>query len=165
MANQVELSIALPSHVYLEQKVDSVLLPAVRADVDILPDRAPSVFILDYGVVQILGRDGQPKARYFIKSGVADIANDQCRVMTSFILPFDDITPHLAKKKLEEVDDEDDKLFYEMVLDYQRGIRRRYLRTLNLFSDKSGLPRTYEETVEDVRTSLEELKKRGNKKK
>lgn len=163
MANQVELTVALPSQVYLDQKVDSVLLPAVRADVNILPERAPSVFILDYGVLQILGRDGQPKARYFIKSGVADIANDKCKVMTSFVLPFDDITPYLAKKKLEEVDNEDDRIFYGMVLDYQRGIRRRYLRTLNLFSDKSGVQKTYAEVVEDVKAGLEELKKRGRR--
>ncbi len=163
MVNQVELTIALPSQIYLEQKADSVLLPAVRADVNILPERAPSVFVLDYGVLQILGRDGQPKARYFIKSGMADIANDKCRVMTSFILPYEEMTPHLAKKKLEEVDNEDDKLFYEMILDYQRGIRRRYLRTLNLFSDKSGQQKTYDEVVEDVRAGLEALRKRGKR--
>lgn len=163
MVNQVELTIALPSQIYLEQKADSVLLPAVRADVNILPERAPSVFVLDYGVLQILGRDGQPKARYFIKSGMADIANDKCRVMTSFILPYEEMTPHLAKKKLEEVDNEDDKLFYEMILDYQRGIRRRYLRTLNLFSDKSGQQKTYDEVLEDVRAGLEALRKRGKR--
>lgn len=163
MVNQVELTIALPSQIYLEQKADSVLLPAVRADVNILPERAPSVFVLDYGVLQILGRDGQPKARYFIKSGMADIANDKCRVMTSFILPYEEMTPHLAKKKLEEVNNEDDRLFYEMILDYQRGIRRRYLRTLNLFSDKSGQQKTYDEVVEDVRAGLEALRKRGKR--
>ena len=163
MVNQVELTIALPSQIYLEQKADSVLLPAVRADVNILPERAPSVFVLDYGVLQILGRDGQPKARYFIKSGMADIANDKCRVMTSFILPYEEMTPHLAKKKLEEVDNEDDRLFYEMILDYQRGIRRRYLRTLNLFSDKSGQQKTYDEVLEDVRAGLEALRKRGKR--
>ena len=163
MVNQVELTIALPSQIYLEQKADSVLLPAVRADVNILPERAPSVFVLDYGVLQIFGRDGQPKARYFIKSGMADIANDKCRVMTSFILPYEEMTPHLAKKKLEEVNNEDDRLFYEMILDYQRGIRRRYLRTLNLFSDKSGQQKTYDEVVEDVRAGLEALRKRGKR--
>ena len=33
----------------LEEKVASVILPAIRADVDVLPDRAPSVFALDFG--------------------------------------------------------------------------------------------------------------------
>ena len=54
MGKEVNLSIILPSRIYLQEKVSSVIIPAVRADIDILPDRAPSVFALDFGLLQIL---------------------------------------------------------------------------------------------------------------
>lgn len=105
MANEVHLTIALPvAGFFWRQEVASVLLPAVRADVNILPERAPSVFTLDYGVLQILGRDGNPKERYFIKSGSASIADNKCMVLTSHIIPYDSITPYDAKKQVEVAD-------------------------------------------------------------
>lgn len=159
MDNEIKLSLIIPSKVYLEEKVASVILPAVRADVNILPDRAPSVFVLDFGVIQILGRNGEVKKRYFIHSGVAEIAEDTCKVMTQNVVPYDDMTPHSAKQLIETADNEQDRLFYQMVLDYQRGIRRHYLRTLNLFSVKSDV-QTQAEMISDIRAGIEELKKR-----
>lgn len=159
MDNEVKLTLIIPSKVYLEEKCASVIIPAVRADVDILPGRAPSVFVLDFGVVQILDRNGAVKDRYFIQSGMAEIAENNCRLMTQGIVPFSDINPHEAKKKVESAENEQERLFYQMILDYQRGIRRRYLRTLHLFSDKSGRPKTQEEVIADIRSEIEELKK------
>ena len=158
MEKNVHLTVAVPDRVYLEENVASVILPAVRADVNILPDRAPSIFVLDFGVLQILNANGSLKQRYFIQSGVAEIADNNCKVMIQGILPFDDINPHMAKKRVEAAENEQDRLFYQMILDYLRGIRRRYLRTLNLFSDKSGLPKTHEEIVADIKAEIEELK-------
>ena len=158
MEKSVHLTVAVPDRVYLEENVASVILPAVRADVNILPDRAPSIFVLDFGVLQILNANGSLKQRYFIQSGVAEIADNNCKVMIQGILPFDDINPHMAKKRVEAAENEQDRLFYQMILDYLRGIRRRYLRTLNLFSDKSGLPKTHEEIVADIKAEIEELK-------
>ena len=86
-------------------------------------------------------------------------------VLTSQIIPYDNITPYDAKKQVEVADNEDDRLFYQMILDYQRGVRRRYLRTLNVFADKSGQEKTHEEVVQDIREELEKLKQRSLKKK
>ena len=158
MEKNVHLTVAVPDRVYLEENVASVILPAVRADVNILPDRAPSIFVLDFGVLQILNANGSLKQRYFIQSGVAEIADNNCKVMIQGILPFDDINPHMAKKRVEAAENEQDRLFYQMILDYLRGIRRRYLRTLNLFSDKSGLPKSHEEIVADIKAEIEKLK-------
>lgn len=159
MDKEIKLTLVIPSKVYLEEKVASVIIPAVRAEVNILPDRAPSVFVLDFGVVQILDRHGSLKKRYFIQSGVAEIADNTCRVMTQGIVPYEDMTPHLAKQKVEAAENEQDKLFYQMILDYQRGIRRRYLQTLNLFSARSG-EKTHAEIISDIRAGIEALRKR-----
>lgn len=160
MSDEIKLTIALPSQIYKEAEVASVIIPAVRADVDILPDRAPSVFVLDYGVLQILKKSGALQERYFIKSGMAQVVENHCQVMTQGVIPFDDITPFDAKKKVEEAINENDRLFYSMILDYQRGIRRRYLQTLNVFGSKSGPIKTHEEYVAEIRENLEELRRR-----
>ena len=158
MEKKVNLTIALPSKIFLNTKAASVIIPAVRADVDILPDRAPSVFTLDYGLLQILSEAGTVKAQYFIKSGAAQIDNNNCMVTTRDVVDFQEINPHEAKKKVEATDNEDDRLFYQMILDHQRGIRRRYLRTLNVFGAK-GRPRA--EVIVEIREELEKLKQRS----
>lgn len=163
MQNEITLTIALPSKTYLSKKVASVILPAVRADVDILPNRAPSVFMLDYGLLQILDRFGSVTESYFLKLGVADIAQNNCHVMTQYVIPYEKINPSEAKKKAEAATDEDDKLFFQMILDYQRGIRRRYLRTLNVFGDKSEMVKSHEENIQEVKDELEMLRKRFSK--
>lgn len=150
MENQVELSIVLPSGEYLKENAASVLLPAVRADVDILPERAPSIFVLDYGVLQILNADGTPKKRYFIKSGTADVAANKCLVMTSEVVPFDDVSATVAQQKLENADNDDDRLFYQMILNQQKGIRRRYLRTFSATSQNEGKVLDYDSFWENV---------------
>ncbi|MBE6443083.1 MAG: F0F1 ATP synthase subunit epsilon [Alphaproteobacteria bacterium] len=136
MGKEVNLSIILPSRIYLQEKVSSVIIPAVRADIDILPDRAPSVFALDFGLLQILNEKGGVKDSYFVHSGMAQVADNECKVMVQGIAPASEMPPHIVKKKLEEAQTEQMKLFYQMILDYQRGVRRRYLRTLQLYSKK-----------------------------
>ncbi len=136
MGKEIDLSIILPARTYLQEKVASVIIPAIRADIDILPDRAPSVFALDFGMLQILNANGSVKDSYFIHSGMAQVVANECKVMVQGVAPASEMTPHVVKKKLEEAQTEQMKLFYQMILDHQRGVRRRYLRTLQLYSKK-----------------------------
>lgn len=159
MVSKVELSIVLPLKTYVTRSVSSALIPAIHADVDILPDRAPSIFVLDYGLVQLADEMGETKERYFIKSGIADVSDNKCRIMTSFAIPFNEITADLAKQKAEAAEKDDDKLFYEMIGDYLNGVRRRYLRTLNVFKDKELPTKDYREQMDDIRYQLDQLKK------
>ena len=134
MSNEFDLSIELPMRTFWQGKVSAAILPAVRADVEILPERAPSVFVLDYGLLQILNAKGEAVKRFFIYSGVADIAQNKCRVMTQNILPYEEINIAQAKDKMTTAEDECERLFYKMIVNYLVGSRKRYLRTLNIFS-------------------------------
>lgn len=136
MVKEVNVSIILPARIYLEDKVASVILPAIRADVDILPDRAPSIYALDFGLVKLYNQNGTMKDSYFIQPGMAEIVDNECKIMTQGVISAKEITPHDAKKKLAEAESEQMKLFYQMVLDYQRGARRRYLRTIQMYNKK-----------------------------
>ena len=66
MSNELKLTIELPTGVFLEKEVSGVIIPAVRAPVEILPERAPSVFVLDFGVLEIVGRGNLQKEKFFI---------------------------------------------------------------------------------------------------
>ena len=116
----------------------AVVLPAVRAPIEILPDRAPSVFVLDYGVVQVTGRGVDTKEKYFIYSGMADVAENHCKIMTQEVVAASEINVIAAKELAEKARDDNERLFYEMIVDHLRGVRRRYLRTLKVFARKSG---------------------------
>lgn len=148
MAKDVELTIVLPAKTYLQERVGSVIIPAVRADIDILPDRAPSVFALDFGLLQLLNENGSIKNKYFIQSGMAEVVDNKCKIMTQGIIPAD-ISVFDAKKKLDEAEHEQMKIFYQMIIDYQRGVRRRYLRTLQLFSKKLKKKKSLKAQKED----------------
>lgn len=138
MSNEVKLTIELPTGIFLEKNVPAVVLPAVRAPIEILPDRAPSVFVLDYGVVQVTGRGMDTKEKYFIYSGMADVAENHCKVMTQEVVAASEVNVNTAKELAEKARDENERLFYEMIVDHLRGVRRRYLRTLKVFAKKSG---------------------------
>lgn len=136
MVKEVNVSIILPARTYLQEKVASVILPAIRADVDILPDRAPSIYALDFGLVKLYDQKGTMKDSYFIQPGMAEIVDNECKIMTQGVIPAKEISVHDAKAKLAAAESEQMKLFYQMVLDYQRGARRRYLRTIQLYNKK-----------------------------
>lgn len=164
MDNEINLTIAVPSKIYLEEKIASVIVPAVRAAVNILPSRAPSVFVLDFGVLEILNDNGGVKKRYFVQSGMAEVAGNNCKVMVQGIVPFEEVDLRAAQKQIETAENEQEKLFYQMILDYQKGIRRRYLRTLNMFSRKSGHQKTYDEVISEIKYSIDELRKKNDEK-
>ena len=164
MDNEINLTIAVPSKIYLEEKVASVIVPAVRAAVNILPSRAPSVFVLDFGVLEILNDNGGVEKRYFVQSGMAEVAGNNCKVMVQGIVPFEEVDLRAAQKQIETAENEQEKLFYQMILDYQKGIRRRYLRTLNMFSRKSGHQKTYDEVISEIKYSIDELRKKNDEK-
>ena len=78
--------------------------------------------------------------------------------MTQGIIPYEDITFDEAKKRIETAHDEQGRLFFQMILDTQLGIHRRYLRTLKLFSEKTGQPMTQEEIIASIKADLENLR-------
>ena len=158
MDKNVNLSIVLPSGTFLEEKAGCVIVPAVRADVASLPQRGPSIFTLDYGLLQIFDEDGKLKKRYFVKSGVVQMAQNVCVVATRAAVAFDEVSPEDAVRHLETAENEDERVFYQMISDYQRGIRRSYLQTVNLYN--ANRRKTQGEILVELRDGLESLKKR-----
>lgn len=91
MEKNVELVIMLPDRIYKTAQVAKVVIPAAKGMMTILPDRAPTTVLLEYGLLNILEGDNSVAGRYFIKGGVADIAGDKCIVATEKVFDYDDI--------------------------------------------------------------------------
>ena len=138
MTNDLKLTIELPTGVLVEKQVSAVLLPAVRAPIEILPDRAPSMFVLDYGAVEITGKKGEVQDKYYIYSGAAQVAENHCKIMTQNAIMASEINVNKAKELMDKSQNENQRIFYEMIIDHIRGVRRRYLRTLQAMRKKKG---------------------------
>ena len=120
MANKVKLTIELPGALMPEMQADGVIIPAAKGDITILSERAPSVFALDYGLVQLLDANLKPVAKYYISSGVADVAQGVVKVMTGRVLKADEITKSEAEAKAK------DDIFYQMIVDRMNNKTDKY---------------------------------------
>lgn len=114
---EIIFRLSRPFKVSRTDAVDRVQLPAVDGNITILPDRAPTLILLSNGLLQILDKNGQSKERYFIKGGIADVARNRCAVSTEKVVMFDKIDIIKAAEKRDAAILDDDKQFYQMIID------------------------------------------------
>ena len=126
MDHKVKLVIELPDKVLKEKEAAGVIIPARRGDITILSQRAPSVFVTDYGMIQLLDDTGKAVQKIFVTAGMADMADGKLHLLTSRILESDEISAEEALKRSLEADNESDKLFYQMIGDRLKNKRLSY---------------------------------------
>lgn len=103
MADEINLTIANPMEIVLNTTVGRVMLPSVDGYITILPDRAPMTMLLENGLMQLLDKDGKVTARYFIRRGLANIADNNCLVSTEDLIKAEDISLEQAKDAAENM--------------------------------------------------------------
>ena len=113
---EILFRISRPYKVFNTKTVAALQLPAVAGDVTILPDRAPTIFLLRDGIVRVLDNQLKVIESYFVKGGIADIARDRCAVSCEKVFCVDGITLERAKEKRDSALHEEDKKFYEYVV-------------------------------------------------
>ncbi len=134
MKSNVEIVIELPNKVFLSTEASGVIIPSKKGDVMILSEKAPNVFILDLGSVQLLDVSSNVVEKYYIASGSADIASGKLKILTPMALSAKDMTLDKAKALVDGAKNEFHKLFYQMIVDDLRGVRRGYLRKLRVLT-------------------------------
>lgn len=130
MSNHIQLKIILPHKVLPTKEVAQVVIPAYHGMLTVIQDRAPTTVLLKNGILDILDAGNTSVKKYFIQSGVANIAANECVIMTGKALELSEITEaqiqgtltaHLEELKnassLPEIEDEE-TLFYQDVLKY-----------------------------------------------
>lgn len=117
MSKEILFRISRPYKIYNTEKVFAVVIPAAKGDITILPDRAPTMFLLRDGIVQILDPQMKPIDKYFIKGGLADVARNRCAISSEKVFSTDTITVEKATLKRDAAIHVEDKAFYQMVID------------------------------------------------
>ena len=136
MGNNVEFVIEMPNKIFLSTEAASVVVPSKKGDAMVLSERAPSVFVLDLGVLQLLDETSNVMDKYYVASGSADMSMGKLRILTPMAVPAKDMTLDKAKALVENAKNEFHKLFYQMIVDDLRGVRRGYLRKLRVLTKR-----------------------------
>lgn len=99
MSNTLQFNIILPSKAIPAMEVARVVVPAVKGMLTIVPNRAPTTVLLTNGVLEILNEREEAVKKYFIQGGIANIATNNCVVLTDRAFDFDEI----SKEMIEEL--------------------------------------------------------------
>ncbi len=113
MALDIALKIYIPEKLMLDKKVYRVVLPTVGKTLTVVKDRAPTLMVVDMGLVQILDESNHAIEEYYVSGGVADIKEDTCSILTEAVINRKEVD--LAKAK--ELYDEFANPFYEWLIE------------------------------------------------
>lgn len=118
MEKGIIFRISRPYKIYRTMLAPKVVVPGVNGDLTVIIDRAPTLMLLRNGLVQVLDHSNNVMERYFVKGGIADIARNRCAISTEKVVVYENMSIEKAKEKIEAAIHQEDKDFYQMVLDY-----------------------------------------------
>lgn len=113
MSQNVTLTIYTPEKTALDKKVYRVVLPYGNTNLTVIEERAPTSLVLHAGLLQILREDDSVAETYYIDSGVADIADNVCKISTAHLLPLGGISAAEARELSEQ--EPQNAEFYNMI--------------------------------------------------
>ncbi|MBR1600167.1 MAG: hypothetical protein IJ677_01160 [Alphaproteobacteria bacterium] len=122
MAQNVNLIIYTPEKTALERKVYRVILPYGNTNLTVLEDRAPTSLVLHAGILQILKENDDIEVSYFIDNGVADIADNVCKISTAHLIPYNKISIDEAKELSEQ--EPQNAEFYNTIAYYLQSFKK-----------------------------------------
>ena len=77
----MKILLATASHKLFDGEAESVLLPTIRGEAQILPGHTYLVTALEKGMIVVTGRSGEQ--RFEIEGGIAEIADDRIVALAS----------------------------------------------------------------------------------
>ena len=122
--NEILFRLSRPYKISTTVSASKVVLPGVKGNITILPERAPTLILLGCGLLQVLDKNNEPQQRYFIKNGVADVARNRCAVSSEKVVDLNKITLERAVEKRDQALHQDDKDFYQMIIDTFAQIKK-----------------------------------------
>ncbi|HEX2991903.1 MAG TPA: ATP synthase F1 subunit epsilon, partial [Anaerolineales bacterium] len=125
-----------------------VILPGVAGEMGILPNHAPVLTILKYGVIKV--RQGSKEELFAVAGGMAEVQPKIVTILADAaenIMDIDITRAQAAKKRAEDAlakikpDDQDTYLRMEAALrrsNLRLDVARRYRRVKDVFTDKDA---------------------------
>jgi F-type H+-transporting ATPase subunit epsilon len=101
---KLQCIVVTPERTWLDELVDSVVLPVYDGELGILSGHTPLIARLGYG--ELRTRTNEAVQRYFVDGGFAQVRDDVVTVLTHRAIPAAQIDPTAASKELERAESE-----------------------------------------------------------
>ena len=99
MEKNFNLEIISPEKIILSEKVNSVTIPSFEGEMTILPDHIPLITFLRPGIVRI---EGSKESEYFVEEGTVEFSNNTLIILSSTIIPLENVKGENISKMIEE---------------------------------------------------------------
>ena len=99
MEKNFNLEIISPEKIILSEKVNSVTMPSFEGEMTILLDHIPLITFLRPGIVRI---EGSKESEYFVEEGTVEFSNNTLIILSSTIIPLENIKGENISKMIEE---------------------------------------------------------------
>jgi len=99
MADTLKLELVSPERLLLSEQVEMVLVPGSEGVFGVLPLHAPTLSTLRPGFVEVY-QGGQPKERFFVTGGFAEVTPTSCTVLVDEAIPQAALTAAYAAERI-----------------------------------------------------------------
>ena len=99
MEKNFNLEIISPEKIILSDKVNSVTIPSFEGEMTILPDHIPLITFLRPGILRI---EGSKESEYFVEEGTVEFSNNTLIILSSTIIPLENVKGENISKMIEE---------------------------------------------------------------
>ncbi len=98
MEKNFNLEIISPEKIILSEKVNSVTIPSFEGEMTILLDHIPLITFLRPGILRI---EGSKEIEYFVEEGTVEFSNNTLIVLSSTIIPLENVKGENISKMIE----------------------------------------------------------------
>ena len=99
MEKNFNLEIISPEKIILSEKVNSVTIPSFEGEMTILLDHIPLITFLRPGILRI---EGSKESEYFVEEGTVEFSNNTLIILSSTIMPLENVKGENLSKMIEE---------------------------------------------------------------
>ena len=99
MEKNFNLEIISPEKIILSEKVNSVTIPSFEGEMTILLDHIPLITFLRPGILRI---EGSKESEYFVEEGTVEFSNNTLIILSSTIIPLENVKDENISKMIEE---------------------------------------------------------------
>ena len=99
MTKNFNLEIISPEKIILSEKVNSVTIPSFEGEMTILLDHIPLITFLRPGILRI---EGSKESEYFVEEGTVEFSNNTLIILSSTIIPLENVKGENISKMIEE---------------------------------------------------------------
>ena len=99
MDENFNIEIISPEKKLFEEKGKSVTIPSFEGEMTILPDHIPLITFLRPGILRI---ESSKESKYFVEEGTVEFSNNTLIILSSTIIPLENIKSENKSKMIEE---------------------------------------------------------------